>query len=78
MEESSVTLSGNGCRITLRHIGVSKYDISDSELQELRNKSAEYAKTMKKKSGMPGNTVITVTGTPINKRTDYNKQHIIK
>ena len=60
LEISSITINSNGCDIVLRYKEISKYNISDTELEEYKDKAKEIAKSLKQESGMQGNTRVTI------------------
>lgn len=61
MEILSISLpKSNACFVTMRLVEISKYNISDSELQEIKDASIETAKNFKSLSGMPNSAKMTL------------------
>lgn len=60
VEIVSVTLSTNACAFTVRFIEISKYNISDSDLDNKKNEAQTLAQYLKKESKMPGNITLTL------------------
>ena len=59
VEILSVSLLSNGCMITIRFIEISKYDISNSDLDKKKSEARSLAQYLKKESNMPSGTTLT-------------------
>ncbi|MDR3267449.1 MAG: protein kinase [Tannerella sp.] len=71
IEGLSIAVGRNSCNITIRYLEISKYDISDTNVQKQKEWAQELAKLYKKESGMPGNTTLTIIGVDKAKRELY-------
>ena len=60
IELSSISVKSAGCDVILRFKEISKYNISDVELDECKAITNKFAGMLKQESGMPGNTRLTM------------------
>jgi hypothetical protein len=74
-EIASVTLTSNGCLLTVRFIETSKYSITDDDLETQKNGARKLAQYLKKQSGMPSNVTLTLIGVDKAKRELFRITH---
>ncbi|MDR1455644.1 MAG: protein kinase [Tannerella sp.] len=60
IEVSSVALTADGCEITVRFPEVSRYDISEADLEIWKTTAGKFARQQKQASGMPAKTRLTI------------------
>jgi serine/threonine-protein kinase len=59
-EMLSVVLSSNSCTMTKRYIDISKYNISNSDLEQKKNIETAWMQEIKRKTKMPNNAILTL------------------
>jgi hypothetical protein len=74
IEISSVSIQSTGCVVTIRFLQISKYNITDLDLQTKQSEILELAKNLKSKAGMPNNTTLTFICVDKAKRELYRKK----
>ncbi|MDR1459807.1 MAG: hypothetical protein LBI60_06305, partial [Bacteroidales bacterium] len=62
VEMMSITVTSNSCTVTKRYLEISKYSISNSDLEQKRSKERAWVQDLKKAANMPSNTTLTLIG----------------
>jgi serine/threonine-protein kinase len=75
VEISSASIQANGCLLTIRFLEISKYNISDSELQEKKSEALGLTDYLKSEAGMPGSTTLTLICVDKAKRELFRLTH---